>query len=116
MSEAEADAVAQSPFLYTRLRARIAVERERREAGASWLASLALMRRAVLAMSLVAVLSLSMFFFARVRTQAVGGFSDEAFLDTRGAGVERVLFADRGPLSNDEVLATIMSDEREVSK
>ena len=115
-SEAEADAVASSPFLYTRLRARIASERERREATASWLALFLLMRRVVLAMSLVAVVSLSVFFFAKVRAKSVLGFSDEAFFDARSAGVERVLFADRGPLSNDEVLATIMSDEREVSK
>lgn len=115
-SEAEADAVASSPFLYTRVRARIAAERERREASASWLALSTLMRRAVLAMSVVAVVSLTMFLFARVRTEPVRGFSDEAFFDARSAGFDRVLFAERGSLSNDEVLATIMNDEREVSK
>ncbi|HEY6189511.1 MAG TPA: hypothetical protein VIW80_17800 [Pyrinomonadaceae bacterium] len=115
-SEREADAVASAPFLYTRVRARIAAERERREAGERWLALSIVMRRAVLAMSLVAVVSLSVFLFARVRTDSARGFSDESFFDARSAGVERVLFADREPLSNDEVLATIMSDEREATK
>jgi hypothetical protein len=67
-------------------------------------------------MSLVAVVSLSMFLFARVRTEPARGFSDEAFFDARSAGFDRVLFAERGQLSNDEVLATIMNEEREVSK
>ncbi|HEX8774010.1 MAG TPA: hypothetical protein VF735_10405 [Pyrinomonadaceae bacterium] len=115
-SEEEAAAVASSPFLYTRVLARIAAERERRETSASQLALSALMRRAVLAMSLVAVVSLSVFLFARVRTEPGRGFSDEAFFDARSAGVERILFADSGSLSNDEVLATIMNEEREVSK
>jgi hypothetical protein len=115
-SEEDADAVASSPFLYTRVRARIAAERERRETTERGRVLSALMRRAVLVMSLVAVVSLSMFLFARVRTESVRSFSDEAFFDARNAGVERVLFADRGPLSNDEVLATIMSDERELPK
>jgi hypothetical protein len=115
-SEAEADAVASSPFLYAKVLARIAAEREQRETGVSWLALSALMRRAVLAMSLVAVVSLSMFLFARVRPEPVRGFSDEAFFDVRSAGFDRVLFAERGQLSNDEVLATIMNEEREGSK
>jgi hypothetical protein len=115
-NEAEADAVASSPFLYARVRARIGAERERRETTERWQVFSVLMRRAVLLMSLVAVVSLGVFLFARVRTQDGRGFSDEAFFGTRSAGVERVVFADRGPLSNDEVLATIMSDEREVHK
>jgi hypothetical protein len=115
-NDAEAEAVASSPFLYTRMRARINAERERRETTERWLDFSVLMRRAVLLMSLVAVLSLGVFFFARVRTEERRSFSDEAFFGARSAGVERVVFADRGPLSNDEVLATIMSDEREVSR
>jgi hypothetical protein len=38
-------------------------------------------------------------------------------LGTRDASVEHVVFADRQPLSSDEVLATIMSgEEREVQR
>jgi hypothetical protein len=115
-NEAEANAVASSPYLYTRLRARIAAERERREGAQRWIVFFVLMRRAVLAMSLVAVISLSLFLFVKTRTESSRSFSDAAFFDERNAGVERVVFADRGPLSNDEVLATIMSDEREASR
>jgi hypothetical protein len=115
-NEAEANDVASSPYLYTRLRARIAAERERREGAQRWIALFALMRRAAAVMSLVAVISLSLFLFVKTKTESSRGFNDAAFFDERNAGVERVVFADRGPLSNDEVLATIMSDEREVSR
>jgi hypothetical protein len=115
-NEATAERAASQPFLYTRLRARIAAERERRETTERWLIFSAVMRRAVVLMSLVAVLSLGIFLFARGRTQPARAFSDEAFFGASRAGVERVMFEEGGPLSNDEVLATIMSDEREVTR
>jgi hypothetical protein len=115
--DARAERVASQPFLYTRVRARIAQERERREEMAQrWQIFSVLMRRAVVLMSLIAVVSLGVFMFARVRTQTARSFSDEAFFGASRAGVERVLFYERAPLSNDEVLATIMSDEREVPR
>jgi hypothetical protein len=122
-NDSEAEAVAASPFLYTRLRARINAEREKREAAGGWL-TLLVMRHAIVAMSLVAFISLGLLWFASSgvidsgnnTAQAYSSLSDAAFFDERNAGVERVMFAERGTLSNDDVLATIMSEDQEASK
>ena len=117
-SDAEAEAVAASPFLYTRLRARIAAERERLEEGERWLAMLGVVWRAVPAMALVALFAFGMFWFANPSvTPSPAGYIDEAVLGAREAGIERVVFADRQSLSSDEVLASILNaEEREVSR
>jgi hypothetical protein len=115
--EALAERLASQPFLYTRVRARINGERERREElTQGWQILSVLVRRAVPLLSLIAIVSLGVFLFARVRTQTVRAFSDEAFFGASRVGVERILFDERAPLSNDEVLATIMTDEREVPR
>ena len=115
--EREAEEVAASPFLYARLRARIAAERERREEGERWLSLLGVVWRAVPAMVLVAVCAFGLWWTSRMATQVPGGFSLEALLDTRDAGIEHVMFADRRALSSEEVLATILQeDEREISR
>lgn len=123
-NDSEAEAVAASPFLYTRLRARINAEREKREMAGGWLTLLA-MRRAIMAMSLVAFMSLGLLWFAsggvvdgggNNTAQAYSSFSDAAFFDEPNAGVERVMFAERGTLSNDDVMATIINEDQEASK
>jgi hypothetical protein len=117
-NETEAEAVAAAPFLYARLRARLAAERERREEREGWLALLGVVWRAVPAMALVAVVAFFLFLSASSGTRAVAaGFSDEALLDARDAGVEHVVFADTRAMSSDDVLATILNDdEREAPK
>lgn len=111
-----ADAVASSPFLYTRVRARIAVEKERRETLEGWSALSIIMRRAVMAMSLIAFIALGLLGVTEMGTDSSPDFNDEAFFNARNAGVQRVVFEDRDALSNDEVLATIMDEDREASK
>lgn len=112
-NETEAEDAASSPFLYTRLRSRIAVERQRREEGEGWLTMLAVVWRTVPAMALVAVFALVMFLFSGTgASNQSGGFSDEALLGTRNGGVEQVVFADRQP-SRDEVLSTILGDDEQ---
>lgn len=113
-SEAEAEAAASSPFLYARLRARIAAER--REEGDGWLALLGVVWRAVPAMSLAAIFAVILFLSAGSSALTPGVLSDEALLDERDAGIEHVVFADRRSMSNDDVLATLISDEREASR
>ena len=118
-NEEEADAVASSPFLYTRLRARINAERERLDgAGESWLAMLVGFWRAIPAMALVAIFAFSLFWSMNPVTQTTASLTDDALLGAPDAEIERVVFADRQQsLSSDEVLATILSDEeREVSR
>ena len=116
-NEREAEAAAASPFLYARLRSRINAERERREAGESWLAVLGVVWRATPAMALVAAFAFALFWFTSLGARTPGSFSVESLLDTRDAGIEQVVFADRQPLSSDEVLATILlEDEREATR
>jgi hypothetical protein len=112
-NEAEAEQVASSPFLYTRLRSRIAAERERREAGGveGWLAMLGLAWRTVPAMALVAIFAFALFWSVNLSTPTSVALSDDALLGTSGAEIERVVFADRQPLSSDEVLATIINED-----
>lgn len=118
-NEAEAEAVAASPFLYARLRTRIAAEEERRAGGETWRTLLGVVWRSVPAMALVALFAFVLFWTSGLGTTTAspGVLSDEAFMDARDAGIESVVFAERRPLSSDDVLATILQeDEREVSR
>lgn len=116
----EAFAASDRPFLYARVRTRINEERARREAGESWLQLIGVAWRAVPAMLAVAVFALVLFWSSGTVAPSLASFtafSDEALLAERDAGVERVVFADRNPLSNDEVLATILDeDAREAAR
>lgn len=109
--ESEVEAVAASPFIYARLRTRINAEAERREAGESWRVLLSVVWRTAPGMALAAAFAFLLFWSSGAPALAPGVLSDEAFLGTRDAGFEHVVFAERSPLSNDEVLATIMSEE-----
>jgi hypothetical protein len=120
-NEAEAEAVAASPFLYTRLRARIDAEQERRAGAETWRTLLGVVWRSVPAMALVAVFAFLLFWtsnFGTAPALSPGILSDEALLDGRETGIESVVFAERRTLSSDDdVLATILSEgEREVSR
>jgi hypothetical protein len=117
MNEREAEAAASSGFLYARLRSRIASERERHKEGERWFALLDVVWRAIPAMMLVAVFALALFLSVSPVRRASSGLIDEALIDPRYAGIERVVFVDRQPLSSDEVLATILNgEEREASR
>ncbi len=111
-NQAEAERAAASPFLYTRLRARINEERTRREERERWRALFSVVWRAVPAMALVALFAI-LLFLSSTLTRSLGGYPDEALFGERDAGVERVVFAaDRQPpASDDDVLATILNEE-----
>jgi len=117
-NDAEAEAVAASPFLYARLRARIRTEEERRAGGETWLTLLGVVWRSVPAMALVALVAFVLFWTTSLgTTTSPGVLSDESLMDARDAGIESVVFAERRPLSSDDVLATILlEDEREISR
>jgi len=117
-NEAEAEAAAASPFLYARLRTRIKTEEERRAGGETWLTLLGVVWRSVPAMALAALVAFVLFWTSSFGTTPAspGVLSDEAFMEA-GGGVESVVFAERRPLSSDDVLATILqADDREVSR
>src|SRR5689334_20816587 len=116
--ETETGAVASSPFLYTRIRARINAEREKRAARESWLAVLGVVWRAVPAMALVAVFALVMFLSTSLNRQAAAPTAaDYTLLGASNNEVENVVFADSRNMSSDDVLETIMSeDEQEAAR
>ncbi len=108
--EAEAERVAAEPYLFTRVRARIA---ERQRAGdESGLLFLALFRRTVPIMALATILALMLLWFGDGSVTGTA-FSDEVLLGTNQSTAERLLFSERRAISNDEVLATILArDDR----
>jgi hypothetical protein len=117
MDEAEAEEAASSPWIFARVRARIAVEHERHETGERWSILLTVIRHAISATGLTAALALGLFLFANSSVpQSSMQFSDQALFETNDAGVQHVVFAERRPLSQDEVLETIMNGEREGSR
>ena len=115
----EAEAIAESPFLYARVRARIGEERRRREEGDGWLGLLAVALRAAPAMGLAAVLALGLFLSSGAGERApVSGFGlGEALLAERDGDIEQVVFADARTPSSDDVLSTIIGgEESEVAR
>src|SRR5919205_1465541 len=110
-AEDEAAAVADSPFLYARVRARIEEERRRREEGEGWLGLLGVVWRAVPAMALVAVMALGLFLWSGAGELAPGfGLGAEALLGDEE--FEQVVLADTRatPPNEDEVLSTIIGE------
>ena len=112
-NEEEAEAASSSPFLYTRLHARINGEREGRMEKESWLALLGVIWRAVPAMVLVAIFAFALFVSVSLSTRTPASFSDEAILGTRDAEVEQIVFTGAQAPSSDEVLATILNEEEQ---
>lgn len=110
MNEAEAEAASDSGFLYARVRSRIR-QREERE---SWLVTLKVFWRAVPAMALVAVLAVALFIASSLGAGPSEVLADESPLDM---STEGVVFADARNISNEDVLATILSeDEQEAAR
>ena len=105
----EAEAAASSPFLYSRLRARISEEERRREAAGNWASLLFVARRAIPAMALVAVLAAILTLWSMQPTApGVGyGIEDDALTDTRDPGVEQTILT-RNALSRDEVFTIVV--------
>ena len=115
-NEAEGEAVAASPFLYARLRARIATEREQREEKESWLTVLAVVWRAIPAMAMVSILAVVLFLSSGFGTVTQVS-NEDSLMDSSDATVESIVSADSRSLSTDEVLAAILNeDELEASR
>jgi hypothetical protein len=117
-NEDEAEAAASSPFLYARLRSRVAAERARLEETDDWRAALRVVRRAVPTVAVVAALALVLFVSVLVGTTPNSGreYNDATLLGERDTGVEHVVFTESSAPTRDEVLATIIEDEREAQR
>jgi hypothetical protein len=111
MNEDEiADAVS-SPFLYTRVRARISSQG--REAGErnGWRAMLLTAWRPLAAMALTAIIAAALFLFSALSGTVVPSTGEDDSLTTGEPRFDRIVFTGGGEaMSNDEVLATIMNE------
>jgi hypothetical protein len=107
-NESESDAVADSPFLFTRVRARIAREQRLREDSGGWFSLLLVARRAVPAMALIALLAAVITLWSSQSVVPAGWnrLDDEALTDTRNPGVEQTVLS-RNALSRDEVISIV---------
>jgi hypothetical protein len=110
--DVEADAVAASPFLYTRISARIEEQRrEQRDEG--WRALLAVAWRAVPAMAMVAALALALMLWFGLSGAGGGSqLGDEAALvGARGNGPVSVVLTEGDHLSRDDVFELVVNRE-----
>ncbi len=109
-SEAETEAAASSPFVFTRTRAAIAEEQRRRDETGGWLSLFLVARRAVPAMALVAVLAgiLTVWSAQRNAPSAPVQSDEEALFGTPAAGVEQTVLASRNGPSKDEVFNIVV--------
>ena len=107
-----ADAVASSPFLYTRIAARIE-ERRRAQTDEGWLTLLAVAWRAVPVMAVVAMVAAALLFWIGISgaTASSNQTGYEALLDTRGSGLVTTVLAERDQLSHDDVLDIVIARE-----
>lgn len=114
-NEAEAEAAANSPFLLTRVRARIADEQRRRDEAGGWLSWLLVAWRAVPAMALLAFFAVALTLWSSQSngTTAWQRLDEEALADTRDPGVEQTILSGNN-LSRDEVFSIVVNNgERE---
>lgn len=116
LSDEEAGQIAESPFLLTRVRARISSAGHVEEVSGIWTNFIVISRKAIPAMSLVALFSLGLFAYTGNKS-ANPAFSVDAYLGTSESRIEGLVFAERQPVTVDEVLATIATrDEREPAR
>lgn len=115
LSEKETREIAAAPFLFARIQARIAAEGEVSEAGI-WQAFWSISKRAIPVMMIVAALSFGLSVYFTGNKNQPTAFSVDAYLGTNESGVENLVFAERRPLTQDEVLATIISSDRELGR
>jgi hypothetical protein len=109
----EAEQIGSSPFLHTRLRARIAAEQQKRAGqGSGWLATLFVASRAIVALLLVTIAAASAFW--ATRSNAAAGKAPEV---SRADDINRIVVGgacalsstEQCAISTEEVLATMFT-------
>jgi hypothetical protein len=105
--EAETEAAAASPFLFTRVRAAIAEGRRSEEAG-GWLSIFFVARQAVPAMALIALLAAVLTVWSAQLGAPASPVDDDALFGAPGAGVEQTVLADTNGLPPDEVFNIVV--------
>ena len=113
----EAERIGSSPFLHTRIRARIEAEQqERTRQGSGWLATVLVASRAVLALLLVTVAAASAFWITRTSRAA----DTLAPMTSKVDDINRVVIGgtcalsstEQCAISTEEVLATMFAEDR----
>ncbi len=113
LSDEDAGAMASSAFLYARVRAHIASESEADEARGMWSGFWSISRKAIPAMVLAAAFSFGLFIYTGNKS-VNPAFSVDAYLGTSDSGIENLVFAERHPVTAEEVFETIVTrEERE---
>lgn len=114
LTDEETSEIATAPFLFARIKARISSEEQRLGNRNLWASFWPISKRAVPAMVIIAAVSFGLSVYMGGNKNQTAAFSVDAYLRTNESGVENIVFAERRPLTRDEVLATIISrDERE---
>ena len=117
LSEAEANAAVSSPYLFTRVRARLKADLEAGEHSSIWTGLTLSARTAIPGMALVAGISFGLLLYVNGSKPAGPTFSVDAYLDSSESGFDNMLSAERRPLTSEEVLRSIVNkEEREASK
>lgn len=115
LEDEEVEKIASSPFLATRLRARIEAARAAKEESGDWLAIFGVAWRAVPAMGLAAALALGVLLFAGGESSAALGvgyaFSEESLLAASDTDGEGVILDEANALSREEVFSTLFEEE-----
>lgn len=116
VSGEDAANIASSPFLLARVRARIVSETEANEARGVWANFWLISRKAIPAMALAAAFSFGLFLYTGNKTSNAA-FSVDAYLGASDSGIDSLVFAERRPLTAEEVFETIVTkDEREAGR
>lgn len=107
--ESEIQAAATAPFLFARIRARLAEGNRRREESSGWQSLPLVAWRAVPVMAIIALLAAVLTFWtAQPSTPASGfGIYEEALSDTSDPGVEQTVLS-RNNLSHDEIFSIVV--------
>ena len=117
ISDLEAERIGSSPFLHTRVRARIEAEqRKRAEQGSGWLATLFVASRAIVALMLVTIAAASAFWI----TSSSSAADNIAPVISKADDLNRVVIGgtcalsstDKCAISTEEVLATMFVPDR----
>ena len=121
-SDADTEAAASSPFLFTRVRAAINQERREREESRGFLSLIQVAWRAVPAMAMIALLAAGLTVWttqgtvAPVAPVAQAQADDEYLISPMEPGVEQTVLASRNGLSRDEIFNIVVDRNYEASK
>jgi len=116
-SEADTEAAAASPFLFTRVRAAINQERREREESRGFLSLIQVAWRVVPAMAMIAIMAAGLTVWTTQSSVApVAQADDEYLISPLEPGVEQTVLTSRNGLSRDEVVNIVVDRNYEASK